>query len=140
MFCGKCYFILPVTSFCIGCTYCWFPLFNCVLYQLQVRVNTRLLYQQTKFNLLWEESEGYAKLVGFDLVFIFSSWCFYFYFLFCSLWWPYCKNDSSLRSQLCFNSCNCLMTNISLHACIYFSFWTSFNKLYMDHLACTSYD
>jgi hypothetical protein len=30
---------------------------------LQVRVNTRLLYQQTKFNLLREESEGYAKLV-----------------------------------------------------------------------------
>lgn len=29
----------------------------------QVRVNTRLLYQQTKFNLLREESEGYAKLV-----------------------------------------------------------------------------
>ncbi|XP_028767157.1 THO complex subunit 2 isoform X1 [Neltuma alba] len=28
-----------------------------------VRVNTRLLYQQTKFNLLREESEGYAKLV-----------------------------------------------------------------------------
>ncbi len=30
---------------------------------MQVRVNTRLLYQQTKFNLLREESEGYAKLV-----------------------------------------------------------------------------
>lgn len=30
----------------------------------QVRVNTRLLYQQTKFNLLREESEGYAKLVS----------------------------------------------------------------------------
>lgn len=29
----------------------------------EVRVNTRLLYQQTKFNLLREESEGYAKLV-----------------------------------------------------------------------------
>lgn len=29
----------------------------------QVRLNTRLLYQQTKFNLLREESEGYAKLV-----------------------------------------------------------------------------
>ncbi|WJX85695.1 THO complex subunit 2 [Trifolium repens] len=29
----------------------------------EVRVNTRLLYQQTKFNLLSEESEGYAKLV-----------------------------------------------------------------------------
>ncbi|WMV29376.1 hypothetical protein MTR67_022761 [Solanum verrucosum] len=28
----------------------------------EVRVNTRLLYQQTKFNLLREESEGYAKL------------------------------------------------------------------------------
>ncbi|KAG5553626.1 hypothetical protein RHGRI_011500 [Rhododendron griersonianum] len=27
-----------------------------------VRVNTRLLYKQTKFNLLREESEGYAKL------------------------------------------------------------------------------
>ncbi|KAI8538772.1 hypothetical protein RHMOL_Rhmol09G0129800 [Rhododendron molle] len=37
---------------------------------LLVRVNTRLLYQQTKFNLLREESEGYAKLslIGhFDL-------------------------------------------------------------------------
>lgn len=32
---------------------------------LQVRVNTRLLYQQTKFNLLREESEGYSKLVYF---------------------------------------------------------------------------
>ncbi|KAG5553632.1 hypothetical protein RHGRI_011505 [Rhododendron griersonianum] len=30
---------------------------------IKVRVNTRLLYQQTKFNLLREESEGYAKLV-----------------------------------------------------------------------------
>ncbi|KAH9619794.1 hypothetical protein KSS87_016190 [Heliosperma pusillum] len=30
----------------------------------EVRVNTRLLYQQTKFNLLREESEGYAKLVN----------------------------------------------------------------------------
>nr|CAD1819358.1 unnamed protein product [Ananas comosus var. bracteatus] len=30
----------------------------------EVRVNTRLLYQQTKFNLLQEESEGYAKLVS----------------------------------------------------------------------------
>ncbi|KAJ6762448.1 THO COMPLEX SUBUNIT 2, partial [Salix koriyanagi] len=29
----------------------------------EVRLNTRLLYQQTKFNLLREESEGYAKLV-----------------------------------------------------------------------------
>ncbi|VAH85573.1 unnamed protein product [Triticum turgidum subsp. durum] len=29
----------------------------------EVRVNTRLLYQQTKFNLVREESEGYAKLV-----------------------------------------------------------------------------
>lgn len=29
----------------------------------EVRVNTRLLYQQTKFNLLREESEGYAKLI-----------------------------------------------------------------------------
>ncbi|KAL5174674.1 THO complex subunit 2 [Glycine soja] len=29
----------------------------------EVRVNTRILYQQTKFNLLREESEGYAKLV-----------------------------------------------------------------------------
>ncbi|KAL7163366.1 hypothetical protein ACSBR2_039463 [Camellia fascicularis] len=29
----------------------------------EVRVNTRLLYQQTKFNLIREESEGYAKLV-----------------------------------------------------------------------------
>ncbi|KAJ7559201.1 hypothetical protein O6H91_04G074300 [Diphasiastrum complanatum] len=29
----------------------------------EVRVNTRLLYQQTKFNLLREESEGYAKLL-----------------------------------------------------------------------------
>ncbi|KAG0493290.1 hypothetical protein HPP92_004284 [Vanilla planifolia] len=29
----------------------------------EVRINTRLLYQQTKFNLLREESEGYAKLV-----------------------------------------------------------------------------
>ncbi|KAK1308545.1 hypothetical protein QJS10_CPA09g00274 [Acorus calamus] len=29
----------------------------------EVRANTRLLYQQTKFNLLREESEGYAKLV-----------------------------------------------------------------------------
>ncbi|XP_059649799.1 THO complex subunit 2 [Cornus florida] len=29
----------------------------------EVRVNTRLLYQQTKFNLLREECEGYAKLV-----------------------------------------------------------------------------
>ncbi|XP_020095174.1 THO complex subunit 2-like isoform X2 [Ananas comosus] len=29
----------------------------------EVRVNTRLLYRQTKFNLLREESEGYAKLV-----------------------------------------------------------------------------
>ncbi|CAH9146449.1 unnamed protein product [Cuscuta epithymum] len=29
----------------------------------EVRVNTRLLYQQTKFNLLREESEGYSKLV-----------------------------------------------------------------------------
>lgn len=43
----------------------WFQLmviefFGC---QFQVRVNTRLLYQQTKFNLLREESEGYAKLV-----------------------------------------------------------------------------
>ncbi|OAY85084.1 THO complex subunit 2 [Ananas comosus] len=28
----------------------------------EVRVNTRLLYRQTKFNLLQEESEGYAKL------------------------------------------------------------------------------
>ncbi|XP_044488002.1 THO complex subunit 2 isoform X2 [Mangifera indica] len=28
----------------------------------EVRVNTRILYQQTKFNLLREESEGYAKL------------------------------------------------------------------------------
>ncbi|XP_020095173.1 THO complex subunit 2-like isoform X1 [Ananas comosus] len=28
----------------------------------EVRVNTRLLYRQTKFNLLREESEGYAKL------------------------------------------------------------------------------
>lgn len=36
----------------------------------QVRVNTRLLYQQTKFNLLREESEGYAKLVwSFHLIF-----------------------------------------------------------------------
>lgn len=33
-----------------------------------------------------------------------------------------------------------VMTNISLHVCIYFSFCTSFNKLYMDNLACTSYD
>lgn len=31
----------------------------------QVRLNTRLLYQQTKFNLLREESEGYAKLVRY---------------------------------------------------------------------------
>ncbi|OAY80822.1 THO complex subunit 2, partial [Ananas comosus] len=30
----------------------------------EVRVNTRLLYEQTKFNLLQEESEGYAKLVS----------------------------------------------------------------------------
>nr|CAD1819351.1 unnamed protein product [Ananas comosus var. bracteatus] len=30
----------------------------------EVRVNTRLLYRQTKFNLLQEESEGYAKLVS----------------------------------------------------------------------------
>lgn len=29
----------------------------------EVRVNTRLLYQQTKFNLLREESEGYSKLI-----------------------------------------------------------------------------
>lgn len=29
----------------------------------EVRVNTRLLYQQTKFNLVREESEGYSKLV-----------------------------------------------------------------------------
>ncbi|XP_009109857.1 THO complex subunit 2 [Brassica rapa] len=29
----------------------------------EVRLNTRLLYQQTKFNLLREESEGYAKLI-----------------------------------------------------------------------------
>ncbi|XP_050231755.1 THO complex subunit 2 isoform X2 [Mercurialis annua] len=29
----------------------------------EVRVNTRLLYQQTKFNLVREESEGYAKLI-----------------------------------------------------------------------------
>ncbi|KAI0514027.1 hypothetical protein KFK09_010060 [Dendrobium nobile] len=29
----------------------------------EVRINTRLLYQQTKFNLLREESEGYSKLV-----------------------------------------------------------------------------
>ena len=29
----------------------------------QVRVNTRLAYTQTKFNLLREESQGYAKLV-----------------------------------------------------------------------------
>ncbi|RZC53373.1 hypothetical protein C5167_012225 [Papaver somniferum] len=29
----------------------------------EVRVNTRHLYQQTKFNLVREESEGYAKLV-----------------------------------------------------------------------------
>ncbi|XP_013638882.1 PREDICTED: THO complex subunit 2 isoform X1 [Brassica oleracea var. oleracea] len=28
----------------------------------EVRLNTRLLYQQTKFNLLREKSEGYAKL------------------------------------------------------------------------------
>lgn len=35
---------------------------------LQVRVNTRLLYQQTKFNLLREESEGYAKLVHTSLL------------------------------------------------------------------------
>ncbi|EEF34845.1 tho2 protein, putative [Ricinus communis] len=39
----------------------------------EVRVNTRLLYQQTKFNLVREESEGYAKLVtllcqGYDNV------------------------------------------------------------------------
>ncbi|KMZ61990.1 hypothetical protein ZOSMA_49G00580 [Zostera marina] len=40
----------------------------------EIRVNTRLLYQQTKFNLLREESEGYAKLVtllsqsGLDLI------------------------------------------------------------------------
>jgi THO complex subunit 2 len=31
----------------------------------EVRLNTRLLYQQTKFNLLREESEGYAKLVRY---------------------------------------------------------------------------
>ncbi|KAL6543872.1 hypothetical protein OROGR_010369 [Orobanche gracilis] len=30
----------------------------------EVRVNTRLLYQQAKFNLLREESEGYAKLAN----------------------------------------------------------------------------
>ncbi|XP_021909786.1 THO complex subunit 2-like [Carica papaya] len=35
----------------------------------EVRVNTRLLYQQTKFNLLREESEGYAKLVCYTLPF-----------------------------------------------------------------------
>ncbi|RWW20332.1 hypothetical protein GW17_00015567 [Ensete ventricosum] len=35
---------------------------------MQVRVNTRLLYQQTKFNLLREESEGYAKLVKMAVV------------------------------------------------------------------------
>ncbi|KAI9116693.1 hypothetical protein K1719_012351 [Acacia pycnantha] len=29
---------------------------------MKVRINTRLLYQQIKFNLLREESEGYAKL------------------------------------------------------------------------------
>ncbi|KAI9128252.1 hypothetical protein K1719_001245 [Acacia pycnantha] len=29
---------------------------------VKVRINTRLLYQQIKFNLLREESEGYAKL------------------------------------------------------------------------------
>ncbi|WZZ58949.1 hypothetical protein YC2023_059056 [Brassica napus] len=35
----------------------------------EVRLNTRLLYQQTKFNLLREKSEGYAKLECLSLVF-----------------------------------------------------------------------
>ncbi|WZZ10565.1 hypothetical protein YC2023_096486 [Brassica napus] len=38
-----------------------------VRFHTSVRLNTRLLYQQTKFNLLREESEGYAKLVSDDL-------------------------------------------------------------------------
>jgi len=30
---------------------------------LQIRVNTTMVYKQNKFNLLREESEGYAKLI-----------------------------------------------------------------------------
>lgn len=53
--------------------------------KFQVRVNTRLLYQQTKFNLLREESEGYSKLVWsfsdssfFHTIKIFN-WILFFY-------------------------------------------------------------
>lgn len=60
--CKLCMKIVPlsVISFCNG---------------FQVRVNTRLLYQQTKFNLLREESEGYAKLVTVSSVFLSLSLC-----------------------------------------------------------------
>lgn len=58
---GKAYFIVDSLLYFIV-----FVLMFSV--SLQVRVNTRLLYQQTKFNLLREESEGYAKLVYTSLV------------------------------------------------------------------------
>lgn len=58
---GKAYFIVDSLLYFIV-----FVLMFSV--SLQVRVNTRLLYQQTKFNLLREESEGYAKLVYTALV------------------------------------------------------------------------
>lgn len=40
---------------------------------LQIRVNTKLMYTQTKFNLLAEESEGYAKVVSISCLTFLAS-------------------------------------------------------------------
>lgn len=66
----------------------------------QVRLNTRLLYQQTKFNLLREESEGYAKLVRYrrSLAFIYCrSFCpLRFYALFLDIIY-FCFSETHLK-------------------------------------------
>lgn len=101
-----------------------FSLYNLMLW-FQVRVNTRLLYQQTKFNLLREESEGYAKLV-FSFYLLMFPWLLSVSFYFSCVWgiWvSYLLWVSSLCSmkniiELVFS----VLLNFDIYNCLSF-FW-----------------